>query len=136
MPGAFTVSAPYCYRCDYRKTYPACEVYCVDAIEDLIVYENPRTVAAVIAEPISAACGVVVPPPEYFPRLRDICDRYGVLLIFDEIITGFGRTGKMFAAEHGRGAWGYYDPGTTPSTQGSEISTGATETGDNFVEDQ
>jgi adenosylmethionine-8-amino-7-oxononanoate aminotransferase len=102
VPGAFTVSAPYCYRCDYRKTYPACEVYCVDAIEDLIVYENPRTVAAVIAEPISAACGVVVPPPEYFPRLREICDQHGVLLIFDEIITGFGRTGKMFAAEH----WG------------------------------
>ena len=100
MPGAFTVSAPYCYRCDYRKTYPACEVYCVDAIEELIVYENPRTVAAVIAEPVSASCGVVVPPPEYFPRLRDICDRHGVLLIFDEIITGFGRTGKMFAAEH------------------------------------
>src|SRR5215831_13667260 len=100
VPGGLTVSAPYCYRCDYRKTYPACEVYCVDAIEDLIVYENPRTVAAVIAEPISAACGVVVPPPEYFPRLREICDRHGVLLIFDEIITGFGRTGKMFAAEH------------------------------------
>jgi adenosylmethionine-8-amino-7-oxononanoate aminotransferase len=72
----------------------------VEAIEDLILYENPRTVAAVIAEPISAACGVVVPPPEYFPRLRDICDRHGVLLIFDEIITGFGRTGQMFAAEH------------------------------------
>jgi adenosylmethionine-8-amino-7-oxononanoate aminotransferase len=102
VPGGLTVSAPYCYRCDYRKTYPACEVYCVEAIEDLIVYENPRTVAAVIAEPVSAACGVVIPPPEYFPRLRDICDRHGVLLIFDEIITGFGRTGTMFAAEH----WG------------------------------
>jgi len=102
LPGALTVSAPYCYRCDYRKTYPACEVYCADAIADLMVYENPRTVAAVIAEPISAACGVVVPPAEYFPRLRDICDRHGVLLIFDEIITGFGRTGTMFAAEH----WG------------------------------
>ncbi len=100
VPGGLTVSAPYCYRCDYRKTYPSCDVYCVEAIEDLLIYENPRTVAAVIAEPISAACGVVVPPPEYLPRLRDICDRHGVLLIFDEIITGFGRTGKMFAAEH------------------------------------
>jgi adenosylmethionine-8-amino-7-oxononanoate aminotransferase len=100
VPGAYTVSAPYCYRCDYRKTYPACEVYCVDAIADMIQFEGPRTVAAVIAEPISAACGVVVPPPEYFPRLREICDRHGVLLILDEIITGFGRTGKMFAAEH------------------------------------
>ena len=102
LPGALSVSAPYCYRCDYRKTYPECEVYCVDAIEDLIRYESPNTVAAVIAEPISAACGIVVPPAEYLPRLRDICDRYGVLLIFDEVITGFGRTGKMFASEH----WG------------------------------
>ena len=100
LPGAFTVPAPYCYRCDYRKTYPDCEVYCVDAIEDVIKYEDPRTVAAVIAEPISAASGVVVPPAEYFPRLREICNRHGVLLIFDEIITGFGRTGTMFAAEH------------------------------------
>jgi adenosylmethionine-8-amino-7-oxononanoate aminotransferase len=100
LPGALTVSAPYCYRCDYHKTYPDCEVYCADAIEDLIRYENPQSVAAVIAEPISAACGVAVPPPEYLPRLREICDRYGVLLILDEIITGFGRTGKMFAAEH------------------------------------
>jgi hypothetical protein len=70
VPGALTVSAPYCYRCDYRKTYPACEVYCVDAIEDLIAFENPRSVAAVIAEPVSAACGVVVPPPEYLPSAR------------------------------------------------------------------
>jgi adenosylmethionine-8-amino-7-oxononanoate aminotransferase len=100
LPGTFTVPAPYCYRCDYRKTYPDCEVYCVDAIEDLIKYEGPQTVAAVIAEPISAACGVVVPPAEYFPRLREICDRHGALLLSDEIITGFGRTGKMFAAEH------------------------------------
>ncbi|MGE3536307.1 MAG: aspartate aminotransferase family protein [Candidatus Tectimicrobiota bacterium] len=100
VPGGLTVSAPYCYRCDYRKTYPNCEVYCVEAIDDLITYENSRTVAAVIAEPISAACGVVVPPAEYLPRLREICDRHGVLLIFDEIITGFGRTGRMFAAEH------------------------------------
>ncbi len=102
VPGGLTVPAPYCYRCDYGKTYPACEVYCVEAIEDLITHEHPRTVAAVIAEPVSAACGVVIPPAEYFPRLREICDRHGVLLIFDEIITGFGRTGTMFAAEH----WG------------------------------
>jgi adenosylmethionine-8-amino-7-oxononanoate aminotransferase len=100
LPGTLTVPAPYCYRCDYRKTYPACDVYCVDAIEDMIRFEDPRTVAAVIAEPISAACGVIVPPPEYLPRLREICDRHGVLLILDEIITGFGRTGAMFAAEH------------------------------------
>ena len=66
----------------------------------MIEYENPQTVAAVIAEPISAANGIVVPPEGYWPRLREICDKYGVLLITDEVINGFGRTGKMFASEH------------------------------------
>lgn len=100
MHGTLHVSPPYCYRCDYRQTYPACDVYCVDAIEQMIAYEGPQTVAAVIAEPVSASNGIVIPPPEYLPRLRDICDRHGVLLITDEVINGFGRTGKMFASEH------------------------------------
>lgn len=100
MHGALHVSPPHCYRCDYRMSHPACNVYCADAIEQMIQFEDPRTVAAVIAEPISASNGIVVPPPEYLPRLREICDRHGVLLILDEVITGFGRTGKMFASEH------------------------------------
>ena len=102
MSGTMHVAPPYCYRCDYRHTYPSCDVYCVEAIEQLINYEGAQTVAAVIAEPVSASCGIVVPPPEYLPRLREICDRHGVLLIVDEVINGFGRTGKMFASEH----WG------------------------------
>jgi adenosylmethionine-8-amino-7-oxononanoate aminotransferase len=100
MQGTMHVSPPYCYRCDYRHTYPACDVYCVDAIEQMIQFEGPETVAAVIAEPVSASAGIVIPPPEYLPRLRQICDRHGVLLIVDEVINGFGRTGKMFASEH------------------------------------
>src|SRR5262249_55827162 len=64
--------------------------------------EGPARVAAVIGEPISAAAGVHIPHPEYWPMVREICDRYGVLLICDEVITGFGRTGRMFATEH----WG------------------------------
>ena len=100
MNGTLHVSPPYCYRCDYRHTYPACDVYCVDAIEQMIEYEGPSSVAAVIAEPVSASGGIVIPPPEYLPRLRQICDRHGVLLIVDEVINGFGRTGKMFASEH------------------------------------
>jgi adenosylmethionine-8-amino-7-oxononanoate aminotransferase len=100
MPGTMHVSPPYCYRCDYRYTYPACGVYCVDAIEQMIEFEGPETVAAVIAEPVSASNGIVIPPAEYLPRLREICDRHGVLLIVDEVINGFGRTGKMFASEH------------------------------------
>jgi adenosylmethionine-8-amino-7-oxononanoate aminotransferase len=100
MQGTMHVSPPYCYRCDYRHTYPACDVYCVDAVEQMIQFEGPETVAAVIAEPISASAGIVIPPAEYLPRLRQICDRHGVLLIVDEVINGFGRTGKMFASEH------------------------------------
>ena len=102
MHGALHVAPPYCYRCDYRQIYPTCDVYCVDTIAQMMMHEGPHTVAAVIVEPISTSGGVVIPPPEYLPRLRQICDQHGVLLIVDEVTTGFGRTGKMFASEH----WG------------------------------
>ncbi|HWE63437.1 MAG TPA: aminotransferase class III-fold pyridoxal phosphate-dependent enzyme [Chloroflexota bacterium] len=77
----------------------SCGITCVDQIERTIELEGPETVAAVIVEPISNTGGITTPPPEYLPRLRAICDRHNVLLIFDEIITGFGRTGQMFAAQ-------------------------------------
>ena len=102
VPGFMHVDPPYCYRCPLKLTYPACGLACVEEIEEVIVREDPETVAAVIAEPIIGGGGVIVPPDEYLPRLREICDTYGTLLIFDEVITGFGRTGKLFAAEH----WG------------------------------
>lgn len=102
MPGVLHASPPYCYRCDFRQTFPACDLLCADQIGQLIEYENPKTVAAVIAEPISASNGIVIPPDGYWQRLRAICDRHGVLLITDEVINGFGRTGRMFASEH----WG------------------------------
>ena len=72
----------------------------VSAIEKIVLEAGPHTVAAVVAEPVQGAGGVIVPPPEYFPLLRRLCDRYGILLITDEVITGFGRTGKWFAVEH------------------------------------
>jgi adenosylmethionine-8-amino-7-oxononanoate aminotransferase len=100
MPGVLHASPPYCYRCDFRQTYPGCDLLCADQIGQMIEYENPKTVAAVIAEPISASNGIVVPPDGYWTRLREICDKHGVLLITDEVINGFGRTGKMFASEH------------------------------------
>jgi adenosylmethionine-8-amino-7-oxononanoate aminotransferase len=100
MQGTLHVPPPYCYRCDYEMTYPTCNVYCARAIEQWVQAERPDTVAAIVAEPVSASCGIVVPPAEYFGILREICDRYGILLIADEVITGFGRTGKMFASEH------------------------------------
>ncbi|HKK28840.1 MAG TPA: aspartate aminotransferase family protein [Alphaproteobacteria bacterium] len=100
MPGVLHASPPYCYRCDFRQTYPACDLLCAEQIGQMIEYENPKTVAAVIAEPISASNGIVVPPDGYWQCLREICDKHGVLLITDEVINGFGRTGKMFASEH------------------------------------
>ena len=102
VPGFHHVDPPYCYRCPLKLSYPSCEVTCVAEIEEMIVREGPETVAAVIAEPIIGGGGVIVPRDEYLPRLRNICDKYDVLLILDGVITGFGRTGKMFAAEH----WG------------------------------
>ena len=100
MPGVLHASPPNCYRCDFRATFPSCDLLCADQIDQIIEYENPETVAAVIAEPISASNGIVIPPDDYWKRLRAICNKHGVLLITDEVINGFGRTGKMFASNH------------------------------------
>jgi adenosylmethionine-8-amino-7-oxononanoate aminotransferase len=98
-PGFLHVFPPTCYRCPFDKTYPDCGVTCASLVGDVIAMEDPDTVAAVIVEPIGHTGGVIDPPEEYLPILREVCDRYDVLLIFDEIITGIGRTGRMFAAE-------------------------------------
>ena len=100
VPGFHHVDPPYCYRCPLRLTYPSCGVACVEEVEEVILREGPDTVVAVIGEPIIGGGGVIVPPDEYLPRLREICDRYELLLILDEIITGFGRTGRLFGCEH------------------------------------
>jgi adenosylmethionine-8-amino-7-oxononanoate aminotransferase len=91
----------YCYRCPWGLTYPTCQVTCADELEREIQRVGPERVAAFIAEPIVASVGgAIQPQPEYFPKIREICDRYGVLLIIDEVITGFGRTGRNFGIEH------------------------------------
>ncbi len=97
--GFVHVFPPTCYRCPFGKEYPSCELTCVHLIGDVMEMEGLETVAAVIVEPIGHIGGVVDPPPEYLPILREICDRHNVLLIFDEIINGLGRTGQMFAAD-------------------------------------
>ena len=99
-PGIRHVPHPYCYRCQYELEYPACNLLCAKAVEQEILFEDPETVAAVIGETIAGAPGVLPPPPEYWPMVRAICDKYGVLLIMDEVICGFGRTGKWFGCEH------------------------------------
>ena len=100
-PGMLYAPQPMSYRCELGGQTPSeCAVLCAQAVERLILDEGPQTVAAVIAEPVSTPMGAAVPGDEYWPMLRDICDRHGVLLIADEVINGFGRTGKMFAVEH------------------------------------
>jgi adenosylmethionine-8-amino-7-oxononanoate aminotransferase len=98
-PGFLHVFPPTCYRCPFGKTYPDCGITCATIIGDVIAMEDPDTVAAVMVEPIGHTGGVIDPPAEYLPILREICDRNSILLIFDEIITGIGRTGHLFAAE-------------------------------------
>ena len=103
LAGVFHGPQPNPYRCEYGGATPEeCAERCANAIEEIIKFQGPDSVAAVIAEPVSSPLGAVVPGPNYWPMLREICDRYGCLLIADEVITGFGRTGKMFACEH----WG------------------------------
>jgi taurine--2-oxoglutarate transaminase len=87
-----------CYRCPIKHEYPGCNIACADYLEHMI--ENESDVAAVIVEPVVGTNGVLVPPPEYFPRLRQICDRHNVLLIADEVMSGWGRTGQWFAMNH------------------------------------
>jgi len=87
-----------CYRCPIKHQYPGCDIACADYLEHMIA--NESDVAAVLVEPVVGTNGVLVPPPEYFPRLRRICDRHNVLLIADEVMSGWGRTGEWFAVNH------------------------------------
>jgi adenosylmethionine-8-amino-7-oxononanoate aminotransferase len=98
-PGFVHVFPPTCYRCPFGKRYPDCGITCATLLGDVIEMEDSDTVAAVLVEPIGHTGGIIDPPSEYLPILRDLCDRHNVLLIFDEIITGIGRTGHLFAAE-------------------------------------
>ncbi|MGE5255164.1 MAG: aspartate aminotransferase family protein [Hyphomicrobiales bacterium] len=103
VPGTVHILPPYCYRCPFGRAYPSCDIQCAKHVEDVIRLEGgARRVAAVIGEPIFGAGGVIVPVEEYWPMVRAICDKYEAVLIADEIMTGFGRTGKWFGMDN----WG------------------------------
>jgi 4-aminobutyrate aminotransferase len=104
MPGVTHVPYPYCYRCPFKLTYPDCKYWCVDFIDEYVLqkYVPPEDVAGILFEPIQGEGGYVVPPPEYFQRLKKLADKYDLLFLDDEVQSGMGRTGKWFAIEH----WG------------------------------
>jgi len=102
LPGCFHIDTPWLYRNPYTDDPEELGELCARQLEREIVFQGPDTVAAFIAEPVQGAGGVIVPPANYWPRVREICDKYEVLLIADEVVTGFGRTGHMF----GTRMWG------------------------------
>jgi taurine--2-oxoglutarate transaminase len=103
LPGGFLHALdPYRYRCRLCGDREACSLACAGALEEVVEGEGAETVAAILVEPITGTSGLVVPPDGYLQRLRELCDRHGILLVFDEVITGFCRTGRWFAGQH----WG------------------------------
>ncbi len=101
LPKQPHIPSYFCYHCPYKKSYPGCGIKCAWELEKKIKQEKSNTVAAFIIEPIiGASAGAVVPPKEYFPIIRRICNKYNVLLIADEVMSGSGRSGKWFACQH------------------------------------
>jgi len=100
IPGIVRVFDPYCYRCPFGQKVETCRRECVSHIEEVIQMEGPDTIAAILVEGITGSNGLLVPPGDYYPKLRALCDKYGILLIDDEVMSGFGRTGKWLATQH------------------------------------
>jgi 4-aminobutyrate aminotransferase len=125
MPGVSHVPYAYCYRCAYKMTYPSCGLWCVKYIEEILFnsYLPPTDVAAIFAEPIQGEGGYIVPPNDFFKEIKKICDKYGILLVDDEVQAGMGRTGRWFCTEH----YGVApDIITTAKAMASGIPIGAT----------
>lgn len=100
-PDVYKIPSAYCYRCYYNSTYPGCGMHCLERFERFFNAEvAPETIAAMIIEPVQGEGGFLVPPKEFLPGLKAICEKHGIIFIADEVQTGFGRTGKMFAIEN------------------------------------
>lgn len=102
MPGGVHFLDPFCYRCPFGQKIESCNRECIQHLEEIIGYEGPEYIAAIIMEGVTGSNGIIVPPDDYWPRVREICDKHGILLISDEVMSGWGRTGKWFAVDN----WG------------------------------
>jgi taurine--2-oxoglutarate transaminase len=102
MPGVVHFMDPYCYRCPFGWTRDTCHRECIRHVEQVVEFEGPDNVAAIVLEGVTGSNGLIIPPDDYWPRIRELCDRYGILLVSDEVMSGFGRTGQWFGVDH----WG------------------------------
>ena len=102
IPGVVHFMDPYCYRCPFGWTFETCHRECITHVEQVIEFEGPDRIAAIVLEGVTGSNGLIIPPDEYWPRMRQLCDKYDILLVSDEVMSGFGRTGKWFAVDH----WG------------------------------
>src|SRR5262249_33484099 len=102
IPGVVRVLDPYRYRCNFCKHTEACTLDCLNHVEEVLMYEGPQNIAAIFIETVTGTNGILVPPEGYLQAVRSVCDRHGILLICDEVMSGFGRTGEWFAINH----WG------------------------------
>jgi taurine--2-oxoglutarate transaminase len=100
LPGVVHFLDPFCYRCPFGWTIKTCHRECITHVEEVINYEGPDRIAAIIMEGVTGSNGLIVPPDDYWPRVRQLCDKYGILLISDEVMSGWGRTGKWFAVDN------------------------------------
>ncbi|MBL7161686.1 MAG: aminotransferase class III-fold pyridoxal phosphate-dependent enzyme [Anaerolineales bacterium] len=100
MPGTAHFLDPYCYRCPFGQKLESCKRECISHVEEIIQYEGPDKIAAIIMEGVTGSNGLIVPPDDYWPAVRELCDKYGILLISDEVMSGWGRTGKWFAVDN------------------------------------
>jgi adenosylmethionine-8-amino-7-oxononanoate aminotransferase len=134
LPQTPHIEPPYCYRCPFNLNYPTCGLRCAHALEEAIKINGKETISAFIAEPISgASLAAAIPPPEYWPLIREICDHYGLLLIADEVMTGFGRAGDWFAIKAwniepdlitmAKGAGGGYFPLSITAVKTADVQT-------------
>jgi taurine---2-oxoglutarate transaminase len=100
IPGVCRVLDPYQYRCGFCSDKPACTLSCLRHVEEVVDFEGPQNIAAILMETVTGTNGIIVPADGYLQGLRALCDKHGIMLILDEVMAGFGRTGKMFAANH------------------------------------
>ncbi|MFZ4057620.1 MAG: aminotransferase class III-fold pyridoxal phosphate-dependent enzyme [Ferruginibacter sp.] len=100
VPNFVHVEDPFCYRCPFGQNFGSCQYECVSHVERVVEFESPQNVAAILMEGESGSSGCIKYPPDYFKKLRAFCDKHGILLIVDEVMSGFGRTGKWFGIDH------------------------------------